>query len=114
MQPELPQEMIPDQLENYFLLFKAQNGELLGFCVTSYLASEQIDGHIESAKQVWLETEEGKVYIEKEARNESGVDYADILMNIPPEILAQQGIFLGEPVQEIIELDVDENLLRNK
>ncbi len=101
----------PDELKNYFLLFKTYYGALLGWCVRTRLDSDDVPAHIESAAQEWLSSDEGKGFVPKEQLEEWGFDYAHAMMNVPAQILASHGIFLWTPISEIMELDADENLL---
>lgn len=109
--PEQVGSSQPEALQNYFLLFKTYYGALLGWCIRSGLASDDIPAHIESAAQEWLASETGKDFVHEEQLEEWGFDYAHALMNVPGEIFADHGIFLWTPISEILQLDADENLL---
>lgn len=84
---------------------------MLGWNVLTDLPSEEIDNHIEAAAREWFSTEDGRGYVQEENLEEWGVDYANAMMNVPPEIFAKHHIYPGIPIYEIIELDADENLL---
>ena len=108
MANEIP---LPIEIENHFLLFKTYHGVLLGWNILTPLLSEDIDDELRSATDEWLSEDEGKQFVQKEKLDIYGMDYAHVLMNIPPEILAKHHIYPGTPVCEIIELGWDENLL---
>lgn len=111
MTPEkrISQDMEP--LRNYFLLFKTYYGNLLGWCIRTSLPAQDIPGNIASAARDWLLSPQGKNYFQGQEHGKQGFDFADALMKVPPEILAQQSIFLWTPIYEILELDPDEDLL---
>lgn len=96
---------------NYMLLFKTYYGGLLGWNITSSLPAEEIPRQIEAAADEWLLSPEGREYVQKEEITDWGMDYANVLMNAPREILAKYNVHLAQPVYEIIELDADEDLL---
>lgn len=108
---EIPEDHFFNQLESHFLLFKTYQGALLGWCILTDIPSEEIDDQLEAAAHDWLATEGGKAYLKRENLEEQGVDYARVMMDIPPEILARYHIFPGVPIQEIIELDSGESFL---
>ena len=99
------------QLRNYFLLFKTYYGNLLGWCIRTGLSAQDIPGNIESAARYWLSSAQGKSFIQENAHEKQVFDYADALMQTPPEILARHSIFLWTPIYEILELKADKNLL---
>jgi hypothetical protein len=105
--PEAPKPI----LQNYFLLFRTYHGALLGWCVRSGLAADEVPAHIETAAQEWLLSPPGREFVREEALEEWGFDYAHALMNVPAEMLAEHGIYLWTPIAEILELEPDENLL---
>ena len=83
----------------------------MGWCVRTGLPTQDILGNIESAARDWLSSAQGKSFIQENAPDKQGFDYADALMQTPPEILAQHSIFLWTPIYEILELEADKNLL---
>lgn len=111
MSTELLEDVFPNNLETHFLLFKTYYGALLGWCIQTDVPAEEIDDHIDAAAHEWLSTEEGKTYLQRENPEGKGVDYANVMMNISPEILARYHIYPGIPIQEIIELDEGETFL---
>lgn len=111
MSLEAPEELILNNLETHFLLFKTYHGALMGWCILTDVPAEEIDDQIDAAAKDWLQTDGGKAYLKQENLVERGVDYANVMMNIPPEILARYHIFPGVPIQEIIELDDGETIL---
>jgi hypothetical protein len=54
-----------------------------------------------------LSSEEGKEFIVKENLKLEHIDYARVLMDIPPTTLAKHRIYPGTPVYEIIARDTD-------
>ena len=111
MTPEKGTSQNMEPLRNYFLLFKTYYGNLLGWCIRTGLPTQDIPGNIESAAQDWLQSADGKNYAKEKEPEKEGIDFADVLMYAPPEILAQHNIFLWTPIYEILELDSDKKLL---
>lgn len=101
-------------LQNYFLLFRTYHDAVLGWCIRSGHAADEIPAHIESAAQEWLRSNAGKDFVHQENFEEWGFDYAHAMMNVPAEIFAHHGIYLWTPIAEILELDADENLLSDE
>ena len=98
----------PDlNLENHFLLFQTNYGALFGWNILTDLDHEEIDLQLQTAKGNWLSSEAGKDFLQKENIKERDVYYAHVMLNIPPEILAEHHIYPGTPVYEIIALDFD-------
>jgi hypothetical protein len=96
---------------NYMLLFKTYYGGLLGWNITSGLSSEEIPRQVEAVAQEWLLSPEGREYVRKEEIADWGMDYANVLMNAPRDILAKHDIHFAQDVYEIIELEAEEDLL---
>ena len=111
MTVEKPPSLEVKATQIYFLLFKTYGNELLGWYVQSSLTEEEIVQAIEFAARDWLLSQDGKRYLQEEELEEWGLDYANALLNIPLEILAQHDLLLCTLVSKIIELNAGENLL---
>lgn len=103
-------ESLPEiDLENHTLIFKTHNNTFLGWNILSDLASEDIDDQLKAAATEWLSGEDGMKLVQEEKLDIWGMDYARVLMNIPPELLARYRIYPGTALCEIIELGWEES-----
>jgi hypothetical protein len=99
------------KLRNYVLTFRTVNGEVLAWCIRTSALAEEIPRLIESAANEWLLSAKGRKFIHDEQRSEWGFDNANALDEIPYETLSKFNIFPWVPIEGVIELDPDENLL---
>ena len=75
------------------------------------MPEDDIPNALETAAQKWLVSTDGRAYVDCEDLHEWGVDYVNALMNVPAEVFAEHGIYLGIDINGIVNLDPDVNLL---
>jgi hypothetical protein len=102
------------ELENYVLTFRTVNGDLMAWCIRTNAQADEIPQLIESAANEWLLSPDGRKFIEDEELAEWGFDYWHALDKVPEDILSKHNIFLWTPIQSVVELEPDENLLPNE
>lgn len=66
---------------------------------------------MKSAANEWLLSPDGHKFVRDEDLSEWGFDYWHALDHIPKEILSKHNIFPWIPIEGVVELDPDENLL---
>jgi len=96
---------------NYVLTFRTMDGDLLAWCIRTGAPAEEVPNIIAAAAKAWLLSPAGRKFILEEDRSEWGFDNANALQEIPAKIWSKHNIFRWTPIDEVIELDPDENLL---
>jgi hypothetical protein len=98
-------------LRNYILTFRTVNGDVIAWCVRTNTGPEEIPKLIESAANEWLLSPAGHKFVDDEDLADWGFDYWHALDHIPDEILSKHNIFPWVPIEGVVELDPDDNLL---
>jgi len=98
-------------LRNCILTFRTVNGDILAWCVRTDAIAEEIPNLIETAATEWLLSPVGRQFVHDQELGEWGFDYWQALKEIPYETLSKYGIFPWVPIDSVVELDPDENLL---